>query len=226
MKILQEGEGQYFAFCDGDDYWTDENKLQKQVDFLDKSLQYSFCATDRMVVKNGVVARDERLEKYFEKSDCRPIEIEKSNFFSPYLVRTNTILFRRDYLDFDLLAERYTEVKDIFIYYMLLNRGKGIVLPWITSTYRIHQGGRWTSLSRFGKAKMNHHTFRGMYFSYLGKDVEIKNIYQNSLLAYLVSSVKNRQWEDVLIVLKENPVLCLKGVVSRGNRKITSYFGY
>ena len=41
--FLKYAKGKYIALCDGDDYWIDPNKLQRQVDFLQDNPNYSIC---------------------------------------------------------------------------------------------------------------------------------------------------------------------------------------
>ena len=43
--VLEKASGKYIAYCEGDDYWIDENKLQMQVDFLETNPEYGICYT-------------------------------------------------------------------------------------------------------------------------------------------------------------------------------------
>ena len=47
---LQQAKGDYVAICEGDDYWTDPKKLQRQVEFLEKNKLFSLCFHDVSVL--------------------------------------------------------------------------------------------------------------------------------------------------------------------------------
>lgn len=211
LKTLQEGHGKYFAFCDGDDYWSDLDKLQKQVDFMETHPAYSLCSTNRLVLKDGVFSKDETLAVAFEKNAHQPLEVSKTNSFRNY-VKTNVALFRKVALNYDILERHYTEVNDTFIFYMLAHEGKGIVMPWVSAVYRLHSGGRWSATSRFHQIKIAHHTMRGLYNSALGNDKHLKVKYRKSLSLYCMSAISNKEWKEVIIAFREHPFFCLTAV--------------
>lgn len=132
--------GKYVAMCEGDDYWTDPYKLQKQVDFLESHPDYVMCSHLFDVYNE----RNKQLQKNDEssftgKSYDLDTLINGEWYFQPL-----TVLFRFDAYDREHFAS-YGLSMDVILYYELLRRGgKGYCLPDVMAVYRIHDGGVWS----------------------------------------------------------------------------------
>jgi len=131
-------KGKYIALCEGDDYWTDPLKLQKQVDFLESHPGYVMCW--------------HQCRFYYQEEDKFTIDypmngidsITSSDFLKGLsMPQTLTLLYKREALDLKV-HEKSKFVGDIVLYYMLLMHGKGHCIGEVMGVYRIHGSGVWS----------------------------------------------------------------------------------
>jgi glycosyltransferase involved in cell wall biosynthesis len=94
FEIYKYCHGKYIAMLEGDDYWTSENKLQKQVDFLESHSDYIGCFHDAEIissVKEIHTARISTSHTYSEYKYCSQFNKYNSDIF-PWDLLTRTII--------------------------------------------------------------------------------------------------------------------------------------
>jgi glycosyltransferase involved in cell wall biosynthesis len=146
---LQQCKGKYIALCEGDDYWTDPLKLQKQVDFLKANGEYSICWTKYLIQYENIKGKTKEEPDWIgHLNNNMPYDVDLNNIFVPYCTYTLTAMFKRDSFD-DKLMNTLRYAKDNTLYVIILNRGKGTVLDFYSATYRIHDSGVYSSISKY-----------------------------------------------------------------------------
>lgn len=133
-----KAKGKYIAMCEGDDYWTDPLKLQKQVDFLELNHDYSICGHN-FIAYNEASCRFETFDTGIDGTYQLNDLINRHVFCS-----TLSIVFRNDALDVEYYLNCRCPI-DVVLTYMLLKKGKGFCLPSEMAVYRKHEGGVWSS---------------------------------------------------------------------------------
>ena len=134
---LQQCKGKYIALCEGDDYWTDPLKLQKQVDFLEKNEEYVLCfhPCDLLISTSKV-------KPYIQSQDLDRINYEYTikNLLINWNIPTASMIFRNFE---DELPQWVSEVAsgDIALAMILFKKGKFKLLKEWMSVYRINGSG-------------------------------------------------------------------------------------
>lgn len=132
--------GKYIALLEGDDYWTDPHKLQKQVDFLEDNPDFAICFHNMQIIYEGMP----HLNRI---SNTRQKEITSINnlAFGNYIY-TASCIFRNN---LHKIPDWFHQcpVGDYPLHLLNAQYGKIKFINEIMGVYRIHQGGIWENKS-------------------------------------------------------------------------------
>lgn len=139
IHVLRSARGNYIAFCEGDDYWTDPLKLQKQVDFMESHPECTVTFHRYNILQQEEQTwRKDRCDVYL-KPEQEFVELTIPMYFANWVSQPCTMMYRRGiYMGID---KPYHGYKDQHMVFHLLNEGKGYILNFDGAVYRENRGG-------------------------------------------------------------------------------------
>lgn len=144
LRVFYSAKGEYISICEGDDYWIDENKIQKQVVLLDENAKVDICFTAAKTLDPdgcfGVLAKYKNNISTFTISDV----VRGGGGFMP----TASLMFRRSVVNRIPDWFSIAPIGDYYIQIIGSINGGAIYIPDLSVVYRRNSVGSWSEAKK------------------------------------------------------------------------------
>jgi glycosyltransferase involved in cell wall biosynthesis len=219
LRTVKECDGKYIAYIEGDDYWTDPLKLQKQIDFLEANPHYSACFHNVTMKEERTGAlkdyRNPKNQDWILHKSLQKDTFDTEDVLGPWFIPSPSLVFV-NYPDFNLPDWFYNCIYGDLPFMLLLTlRGKFKYIDEVMAVYRIHNTGMSAVHKAYDKIMV-------MVYVYASFDIHTKYKYHTAIRNAVKYEV------DRHVPQKENPRIKEQGFIisflKRIRRKITAVF--
>lgn len=214
IMAVYASKGKYIAWCDGDDFWSHENKLQLQVDVLDQNESISLCF-HKMNVQNEITG-ERKLSNDGTKTITNIFDLAAGNY-----IHTSSAVFRREIYPLDPEILLKVPARDYVLWMIAASIGDIHYLDIVMGTYRVHSEGLWENKPieyRFDEWLKVQNVLLGMFGSEIDDIIYVAKADIYYQLAYLAN--KNNNNPDLKRFLTLGLEACLEAKDSPELNKI------
>lgn len=148
---MKRAKGKYIAMCEGDDYWIDPYKIQKQYDAMESNLNIDLCAHSVKLEKEG-----KNIATLIASKKNRILTIEEMIINGGGYVGTCSLFYRRN-LDINIPEFRNRYRYDYSLQLLGALKGGVLFLKDVMGVYRVATENSWTTRIYYNnKKRMNH----------------------------------------------------------------------
>lgn len=168
---------EFIAMCEGDDYWTDPLKLQKQVDFLQHNPGYSICYHRVMEIREDGL-KPEQMNKANQAATYTLTDLAKGN-----MMHTPSVVFRNHFKG--KVPDWFSSlpIGDYPLHILNALQGKIYYMPEFMAVYRVHAGGIWSQMQQRLKSDKVIEMHR-ILLAKLELPTDVQNVLQENADAY------------------------------------------
>jgi len=231
-------KGKYVALCEGDDYWTDPLKLQKQVDFLEAHPDFSMCFHPvKVIYEDGSKPAEffPSAKFRFNKTVLSLDDLVKQNF-----IQTNSVMYRWMFKPGETLEVFPLDILpgDWYTHLLCAQHGPVGYIDEVMSVYRRHSAGVWSTADnihrKYGFQELNFYKCIDKQFNYQYTEIFTQKASRTAgdmILAFkkyheydCLAKLKDRYEKYYINGLSINRIGRLKKIISAPERYIRRKF--
>lgn len=146
-QTMEAAKGKYIALCEGDDYWTDPYKLQKQVDYLESHTSYVACSAQSMVYYQSKDIESHFFSNSYNTRNVNTITLKDLLIYGCQF-HTSTFVFRNNIINLKNFPNVLSADRTLFI--ALATFGNIYYFADLFSVYRKNEIGisTWVDIKR------------------------------------------------------------------------------
>ena len=198
-RLADAARGIFVAFLEGDDWWSDPSKLERQVQLLQRQPELAFCGGRTRIFDGRELSSGQDFQEIGPAGEASSLSF--TDLIGSYSFHFSAVLMRRTAMELPAwIFSQYC--LDRPLYLLAARHGHAGVIDRCMSVYRLHDGGVWSPLGPLAKARRSQELFTTFTMEF---EQRYRRSFRRSLSvilwSYLAEALRSGQGQQAALIL-------------------------